>query len=54
MQIALDLNEKRVDTVGDMLLDVTHQNLHVVERFLVRDISVEHVHRDLELLSQSC
>ena len=31
-------NEKLVDPVGDMLVDLTHSNLHVVERFLVRDI----------------
>ena len=53
-------NEKLVDTVEDMLVDLTHSNLHVVERFLVRDIvdyadvvcalvSAEHEHSILEL-----
>ena len=31
-------NEKLVDSVGDMLVDLTRSNLHVVERFLVRNI----------------
>ena len=62
-QVALVLHEKLVDSVGKMLVDLTHLFLHVVERFLVRDIvdsgdvlcspvSVERVPRDLEL-SQS-
>ena len=37
-QIALVLNGKLVDTVGDMLVDLTQSDLHVVERFLARDI----------------
>ena len=31
-------NEKLVDTVGDMRVDLTHSNHHVVARFLVRGI----------------
>ena len=31
-------NEKLVDTIRDMLVDLTFSNHHVVERFLVRDI----------------
>ena len=37
-QVALVPNEKLVDTVGGMLVDVTHPNLHFVGRFLVRRI----------------
>ena len=37
-QIALVLNEKLVDTVGGMLVDLTHPNHHVAERLPVRDI----------------
>ena len=59
-QIALLLNEKLVDTGGDMLVSLTHPNPHVVERLLVRDIvdygdvvctpvSVEQVRRDVGL-----
>ena len=59
-QIALVLNGKLVDTVGDMLVDLTQSEFHVVERFFARDIvdygdvactlvSVEHVRWDLEL-----
>ena len=58
-QVTLALNEEVVDTVGNMLVDLTHPSLHIVERFLVRDIvdhgdvvcavSVVHVRRDLEL-----
>ena len=38
-QVTLVLNEDLVDTVGNMLVDLTHPSLHVVERFLVRDIA---------------
>ena len=31
-------NGELVDTVGDMLVDLVHPNLHVVERLLVRHI----------------
>ena len=59
-QIALVLNGKLVDTVGDMLVDLTQSDLRINKRFLARDIvdfcdvlcasvSVEHVRRDLEL-----
>ena len=58
-QVTVALNEDLVDTVGTMLVDVTHPSLHIVERFPVYDIedhgdvvcavSVEHVRRDLEL-----
>ena len=59
-QIAPVLNEKLVDTVGDMLVDLTHPNHHVAGRLPARDIvdyddvscasvSVEHARRDLEL-----
>ena len=59
-QIALVLNGKLVDTVGDMLVDLTQSDLRIDIRFLARDIvdvcdvlcasvSVEHVRRDLEL-----
>ena len=59
-QIELVLNGKLVDTVGDMLVDLTQSDLDFVERFLARDIvdfcdvlwasvSVEHVRLDLEL-----
>ena len=37
-QAAHVLNEKLVDTVGDTLVDLAHPILHVVERFLVRNI----------------
>ena len=58
-QFALVLNDKLVETVGDLLVDLSHPSLYVVERLLVRDIvdygdvvcdfPVEHVRRDLEL-----
>ena len=58
-QVALVLDEKLVDFVGDMLVDLTHPSLRVAERLLVRDIldcgdvvcsvSVDHVRRELEL-----
>ena len=59
-QIALVLNEKLVDTVGDMLVDLTQSDLRIDKRFLARDIvdfcdvlcafvSVEHVRPDLEM-----
>ena len=58
-QVALVLDEKLVDFVGDMLVDLTHPSLHVAERLLVRDIldcgdvvcsvSVDHVRQELEL-----
>ena len=60
-QIALVLNKKLVDTVGDTLVDLTRPSLHVAGRLLVRDTedygdivcaaSVEHVRRDLELIT---
>ena len=37
-QVALVLNEELVDTVRDMLVDLSRPILHVVERLLVRDI----------------
>ena len=60
-QVALVLDDKLVDTVRDMLVDVAHPTLHVVGRFFVCRIKdyaddvagvsvlVEHVHLDLEL-----
>ena len=38
-QAALVLNDKLVDTVGDMVVDLARPILHVVERFLVRNIT---------------
>ena len=60
VKFALVLNGKLVDTVGDMHVDLTQSEFHVVERFLACDIvdygvvlcasvPVEHVRRDLEL-----
>ena len=62
LQIALVLNGKLVDTVGDMLVDLTQSDLYFVERFLARDIvdygdllcasaSIEPVRKDLELMN---
>ena len=60
LQIALVLNGKLVDTVGDRLVALTQSDLYFIERFLARDIAdfgdvlrasvlVEHVRQDLEL-----
>ena len=61
-QIALVLNRKLVDTVGFTLVDLTHPNRHVAEYFLAcgivdygdvlcASVSIEHVRRDLELVT---
>ena len=39
-QVALVLNEELVDTVRDVLVYLAHPILHVVDRFLARDITV--------------
>ena len=38
-QVTLVLNGGLVDAVGDLLVDLVRPNLHIVERFLVRDIT---------------